>query len=246
LAVYSYSMKDPAKTAAANTEALRPERSFFVESRDAFALAGLAILIVVGGVLALGYDEVWITGPDMADWIDGIGNWGPVAIIVLMVLHSFIPFPAELVALCAGAVFGTLFGSALIWTGAMIGASLSFWLARLLGRAAIERLLPVRHRRVVSDWADDQGAVTLLVSRFIPVIAFNLINYAAGLTRISWWTFIWTTSIGILPLTILMAYLGARMTELSWPYLLASSAGGIVAIWALHRFARKCGWFQTR
>ena len=141
---------------------------------------------------------------------------------------------------------GALFGSALIWIGAMIGASLSFWLARLLGRAAIERLLPVRHRRVLDDWADDQGALTLLVSRFIPVIAFNLINYAAGLTRVSWWTFIWTTSIGILPLTILMAYLGARMMELSWPYLLASSAGGIVAIWALHRFGRKLGWFKIR
>ena len=86
----------------------------------------------------------------------------------------------------------------------------------------------------------------MLVSRFIPVIAFNLINYAAGLTRVSWWTFIWTTSIGILPLTILMAYLGARMMELSWPYLLASSAGGIVAIWALLRFGRKLGWFKIR
>jgi uncharacterized membrane protein YdjX (TVP38/TMEM64 family) len=219
---------------------------FSVKSRDAFALAGLAILIVAGGVLALGYDEVSITGPGMADWIDGIGNWGPVAIVALMVLHSFIPFPAELVALCAGAVFGTLFGSALIWTGAMIGASLSFWLARLLGRAAIEWLLPVRHRRMLGDWADDQGALTLLVSRFIPVIAFNLINYAAGLTRVSWWTFIWTTSIGILPLTVLMAYLGARMTELSWPYLLASSVGGLVAIWAFHRFGRKLGWFKIR
>jgi uncharacterized membrane protein YdjX (TVP38/TMEM64 family) len=239
-------MKDWADTAAAGTEGQKIERFFSIKSRDAFALAGLAILIGVGGVLALGYDEVWITGPGMADRIDAIGNWGPIAIVGLMVLHSFIPFPAEIVALCAGAVFGTLFGSALIWTGAMIGASLSFWLARLLGRAAIERLLPVRHRRVLSDWADDQGAVTLLVSRFIPVIAFNLINYAAGLTRISWWTFIWTTSIGILPLTVLMAYLGARMTELSWPYLLASSAAGIVAIWALHRFGRKCGWFQIR
>jgi uncharacterized membrane protein YdjX (TVP38/TMEM64 family) len=239
-------MKGPAKTAAANTKARRPERSSFVKSRDAFALAGLAILIVVGGVLALGYDEVWITGSGMDDWIDGIGNWGPVAIVALMVLHSFIPFPAEFVALCAGAAFGTLFGSALVWTGAMIGASLSFWLARLLGRTAIERHLPVRYRSAVDDWADDQGAITLLISRFVPVIAFNLINYAAGLTRISWWTFIWTTSIGILPLTVLMAYLGARMTELSWPYLLASSAGGIVVIWALHRFGRKCGWFQIR
>lgn len=69
-------MKDRADTAAVDTEGQQTERLFSIKSRDAFALAGLAILIVVGGVLALGYDEVWITGPGMADWIDGIGNWG--------------------------------------------------------------------------------------------------------------------------------------------------------------------------
>jgi len=128
----------------------------------------------------------------------------------------------------------------------MLGASFSFWLARLLGRAAVERLLPARHRSVLDNWTDDQGAISLLISRFIPIIAFNLINYAAGLTRIGWWTFVWTTSIGILPLTVLMAYLGARMTELSWPYLVVSSVGGILTIWALHRFIGKRGRFPRR
>ena len=36
------------------------------------------------------------------------------------------------------------------------------------------------------------------------MISFNLINYAAGLTAISWWTFSWATGLGILPLTFLM------------------------------------------
>ncbi len=48
----------------------------------------------------------------------------------MMIVHSFIPFPAELLAVCAGAVFGTVMGSALIWTGAMVGALLAFFLAR--------------------------------------------------------------------------------------------------------------------
>jgi len=217
-----------------------------VKFRDLCALAGLAALIVVGGALALSYDRFWTAGTDLAGWVDGMGIWGAVAIVGLMVLHSFVPFPSEFIALGAGAVFGTLVGSALIWTGAMFGASLSFWLARVLGRAATERLLPERYRSVLDNWTEDQGAMSLLVSRFIPIIAFNLINYAAGLTRIGWWTFLWTTSIGILPLTVLMAYLGARMAELSWPYLVASSVGGIVTIWVLHRFIGKCGWFPRR
>ncbi len=228
-------MKDQAESAAADTEAGPTERHSSLKFRDAFSLAGLAVLIGVGGVLAVSYGGDWIEGSDLFGWIDGFGIWGPAVILAVMVLHCFIPFPAELLAFCAGAAFGTLFGSVLIWTGAMIGASISFWLARLLGRAAIERLLPARHRGKLDDWAADQGAITLLISRFIPVIAFNLINYAAGLTRISWWTFIWTTGLGILPLTVLMVHLGAQMTELSWPHLLAVSAAGIVAIWVLHR-----------
>jgi uncharacterized membrane protein YdjX (TVP38/TMEM64 family) len=217
-----------------------------VKFRDLCALSGLVALIVVGGALALSYDRLWTAGSDLTGWIDGMGVWGAVAVIALMVLHSFVPFPSEFIALGAGAVYGTLIGSALIWTGAMFGASLSFWLARLLGRTATERLLPARYQSVLDNWTEDQGAMSLLVSRFIPIIAFNLINYAAGLTRIGWWTFLWTTSIGILPLTVLMAYLGARMTELSWPYLLASSVVGIVTIWALHRFIGKRGWFPRR
>ena len=97
-------MKDQAETVATDTEARRTERQSSVRFRDAFALAGLIALIAVGGVLALSYDGVWITGSDMAGWIDRIGTWGPVAIVALMVLHCFVPFPAEFVVLCAGAV----------------------------------------------------------------------------------------------------------------------------------------------
>ncbi len=50
----------------------------------------------------------------------------------------------------------------------------------------------------------------MLASRLIPLIAFNLLNYGAALTAISWWTFLWATGIGILPLTILLAIIGDR------------------------------------
>ncbi|MDT8344428.1 MAG: TVP38/TMEM64 family protein [Thermohalobaculum sp.] len=207
------------------------------------ALAGLGLIVVIGGILALVLDEGWIAGGDLSGWIERLGVWGPLAVAGLMVLHSFVPFPAELLALAAGAAFGTVLGTAVIWSGAMVGAVLSFWLARRLGRAAIETLLPERQRAALDDWTQDQGAVTLLVSRFIPIIAFNLINYAAGLTRVSLWTFVWTTGLGILPLTVLMVHMGAAMSEMSWPLLLAVSAAGIVAIAALHRIGKRRGWF---
>ena len=48
------------------------------------------------------------------------------------------------------------------------------------------------------------------------MISFNLINWAAGLTRMSWWTFTWATGLGILPMTALMVYLGDRMETIAW------------------------------
>ncbi|MFW5678621.1 MAG: TVP38/TMEM64 family protein, partial [Pseudomonadota bacterium] len=166
-----------------------------------FAAAGLIALALVGSLLAITLDSGDIDGTLLRGRIDELGPWGPAAIVVLMVIHCFVPFPAEIVALCAGAAFGPVLGTVLVWTGAMLGAALSFGLARHLGRAAVERLLAARYRTALDDWTRDQGAATLLVSRFVPVIAFNLVNYAAGLTRVSWWTFLWTTGVGILPLT---------------------------------------------
>ena len=50
-----------------------------------------------------------------------------------MVAHSFLPFPAEIVALANGMVFGPLWGAVVIWVGAMLGAATAFALVRALG-----------------------------------------------------------------------------------------------------------------
>ena len=171
--------------------------------------------------------------------IKDMGIWGQLAIIGLMIVHCFIPFPAELVALAAGSIYGTLHGTILTWTGAMIGASLSFGLTRVFGHPFVHWALPERQQDMLDKWTEDQGAFTLLISRFIPLIAFNLINYAAGLTKISWWTFLWTTGVGILPLTALMVYMGGQMQELSWPVLIGVSLVCIIAMAILHYYRRR-------
>ena len=48
------------------------------------------------------------------------------------------------------------------------------------------------------------------------MIAFNLINYAAGLSRVRWRTFAWTTGLGILPPTVLMVAFGDALERLPW------------------------------
>ncbi len=180
----------------------------------------LIVLSAIGGVFFWGVQSgeplaVFDGSVDTAvSLIRSWGVWGVLASMALMAVHSFLPFPAEVIALANGMVYGPLWGTVVTWAGAMIGASLAFWVVRSLGRPFIRRFVSIRHQQVLEHWSRDKGAVALLLSRFIPMIAFNLINYAAALTEVSWWTFLWTTGLGILPLTILLASVGDRVMAL--------------------------------
>jgi uncharacterized membrane protein YdjX (TVP38/TMEM64 family) len=198
--------------------------------------AAALVLLVIATVAAGGYFE-----PEEATWIRyvevEIQSWGPLGALVsigLMVLHSFVPFPAEFIAIANGMLFGAFWGVVITWTGAMLGAFAAFGLARLLGRPLVAKVVQKNDWQRIDQWTSDQGWQVLLISRFIPVIAFNLVNYAAGLTQITWFTFAWTTGIGILPATILMGLVGHNIEIMTWEAWIVLAAGGVV-IWLLIR-----------
>jgi uncharacterized membrane protein YdjX (TVP38/TMEM64 family) len=207
----------------------------------AAALLALALLTIVVWVYALGAAmplpgfELSVEAVEAE--IQAFGMWAVAIAILLMVLHSFVPFPAELVAMANGMLFGPVFGTLITWIGAMLGAHLAFGLARWLGRPFVRAMVAERHQAAIERWTSRQGGGVLLFSRFVPVISFNLINYAAGLTTISWWTFTWATGLGILPLTCLMVVLGDRLWSgeggLIWLWLIAAAGLGWLLWWAL-------------
>lgn len=165
------------------------------------------------------------------------GALGPLVSMGLMVLHSLIPFPSELVTFANGVLYGPVWGTVLSWAGALLGAQLAFFITRLGGRPAAERFVPARHLDRFDAWVDRYGVGALLIARLLPIVSFNLLNYAAGLTRVSWWTFTWSTALGILPLTILMVVAADQFQKGNllgvWLLGLAALIGGIV--WFLRR-----------
>jgi len=169
-----------------------------------------------------------LTVAHIEDLIAGWGEWAWAGSILLMVLHSFLPLPAEVIAIANGMLFGAVFGTAVTWVGAMIGAALSFWLARRLGRPAVHRFVPARHWQRVEGW--EPRVATLLAVRLIPVISFNLINYGAGLAKVGWWPFLWTTGLGILPITIASVVLGDLMLQMRWWHV-AGLVAGVGVLW---------------
>ncbi|MGC8470223.1 MAG: TVP38/TMEM64 family protein [Acetobacteraceae bacterium] len=211
----------------------------------ALASATLVLaLLAAAGLAWLRSRHIEITMPSPAAIRGLIASWGvlaPLCALLLMVLHSFLPLPAEIIALANGMAFGPLLGGALTWAGAMVGAVLSFALARVFGDRLVRPLLG----RARSDRPLPATAAGLLAARLIPVISFNLVNYGAGLAGVGWWTFLWTTALGILPLTIIMVVMGGRLTAAP-RWLLAVLLGLaavllLVAGWRALRSRRRAG-----
>src|ERR671919_2511923 len=216
----------------------------------------LVITAAVAACVALGFGwrsvEQAVARLDLS--VEGIeriaqawGAWAPAASIALMILHSFVPFPAELIAVANGMLFGPVWGTVVTWIGAMLGAALAFALARRFGKPLVDRFI------VGKAWAGAEAleaccdARTLLLARLVPVISFNLINYAAGVLGVRWWRFLWTTSLGILPITVASVTLGNQLTGAMWDAWLGGS-GLLLALYLGWRWygARRPPGFLVR
>jgi uncharacterized membrane protein YdjX (TVP38/TMEM64 family) len=208
-------------------------------SRFPVAIAVAAALVVALAIWlarhpeTLGFDTLTLSVEGVEKLVDSWGAWGVAGSLLLMVLHSFVPVPAEVIAIANGLCFGLFGGIAVTWSGGMLGAASAFALARGLGRPLVCRLVTERRRARVDGYVRSPGALLLL--RLIPVVSFNLVNYAAGLAGAGWWTFLWTTALGILPMTILTALLGSRIVEISGPVWLAIGAA-VIVLWLAGRW----------
>jgi len=168
---------------------------------------------------------------DLRALIISTGLWAPLASVLLMIIHSFVPFPAEFLAIANGMVFGLATGLFLTWFGAMCGAWLAFALARWAGDKWVCRLIGEARWQTMTEWIDERGTGGLLAARLIPVISFNLINYAAGLAGVGWWKFTWTTAVGILPIAIASVLVGSHMIEApAWLWVIVVAAAAILIL----------------
>lgn len=202
------------------------------------ALVGLLDLVILWCLVEYALFGIEFEPAALRALMDRAGLWAPLASIGLMAAHSFVPFPAEIIAIANGMAFGLWGGVAVTWLGAMAGASLAYELTRALGPAARARLLPARHQARLDTLVGDFGTRTLLVARLIPVISFNLVNYAAGLAGVARITFLWTTAIGILPITVLSVLVGSAALRLP-PYLwLLAGLALVLAMVAVHLVRR--------
>ena len=146
--------------------------------------------------------------PRFSEWVQSVGIWGPVVFIAGYAVAVVAFVPASLLTLAAGAIFGVGWGTLYVFVAATVGASGAFLVSRYLARGAVEDKLAGNTRFDAVDRAvGEQGRKIVFLLRLSPVFPFNLLNYALGLTRVSFGDYV-IASLGMLPGTLLYVYSG--------------------------------------
>jgi len=139
-------------------------------------------------------------------WIQSLGAWGPLVFVGLYILATVLMVPGAIPTLMAGALFGGLWGTVYASIGSTVGAALAFLIARYLARDAVGRWLQGQAGLTRIDKLTlTHGALIVCVIRMVPLIPFNIVNYAFGLTHVRFWRYVAVSWICMLPGTFLYA-----------------------------------------
>lgn len=152
----------------------------------------------------------------LSEYIQQFGTMAPLLMFLLFVIQAALPvFPYIILATAGGMLFGFKLGVLLSWAGALAGACIAYWFFRLLGYDWMTNTLYRRFNYKMPDFSPSRAFWTIIITRIIPVIPTPLINLAAAMGGVSFWTFFTSSAIGKIPSAILYTGLGLALFNAS-------------------------------
>lgn len=162
-----------------------------------------------------------VTPRELQSALQGLGSWAAIAYIGLFTVLPAFFFPVAVLALAGGLLFGLWLGSLYTFIGAMLNCTVMFFLARYAGRKQVEELIRKRMspawRQRLQNLNSNGGFLLLVILRLIPAVPYNLINYAFGLSAMSYSTYILASGIGIIPGTFAFINIGDKALDVTSP-----------------------------
>jgi uncharacterized membrane protein YdjX (TVP38/TMEM64 family) len=178
-------------------------------------IGGLALVLVV--TAAIGYKLGWFDYRHTLQHVarlqrsHGFGTF-VVTFVIIYAAATSLGVPGMPFTVASGALFGTLLGSVLSWAGAMIGATVGYWVARTIGHDVVLRWLQ-RYERVDNAVADARDFDGMLRLRLIPVLPLGTVNFVGGLARVPFVAYLAATAVGVIPSTIIYTYFADSLLE---------------------------------
>ncbi|MFZ1217948.1 MAG: TVP38/TMEM64 family protein [Chthoniobacterales bacterium] len=187
----------------------------------------------------------WIR--EFIEWVQQLGPAGVVVFIAAYAIATILFLPGWIFTVSAGLIYGIVGGTLVALAGAIIGSTLAFLIARYVLRRHIEEITRKSPRFAAIDEAIGRNGWKIVgLLRLSPLIPFNLSNYFYGITSVRFGAYVLVSAVGMIPGTLLYAYLGAvgqagvsgRATAHSnWQYVLL--AVGLIATIAVTIFVSR-------
>ncbi len=157
---------------------------------------------------------------DFSAWVENFVPFlhDPVGVVLFIPFYAlWVTFllPGVWASMLAGVLYGTWFGSCLVFFGACLGAELVFLMGRTFLREwARKRLSKYPKLQVIVKTVSSEGLRLVFLTRLSPAFPFSFLNLAYGLSEVSWRDYT-IGLIGILPGTIFFCGLGAFAGDLT-------------------------------
>ncbi|HHJ40274.1 MAG: hypothetical protein AXA67_06760 [Methylothermaceae bacteria B42] len=169
--------------------------------------AGALLLIsALGWGLHNTLDKTWINTT-----IRGHGLSGELLFVITAALAVAAGMSRQFISFLSSYAFGLGFGFALALAASIAGCTLSFYLARWLGRHWViqrygQKLKPI------DDFLRGHPFTMTLIIRLFPVGSNLMVNLAAGVSAIPFWPFLFGSALGYIPQTAVFALIGSGIT----------------------------------
>lgn len=148
-------------------------------------------------------------------WVNELGWWGPISIIIIMVLQMFLLIiPSPLLMVVAVLAYGPVWGALISIIAVMCSATVGYWIGRYLGIVTVHKLIGGKKEKQMEYYVERYGAWAIIITRLAPLLSNDAISLVGGIIRMSYWKFIAATLAGITPLSILIAYFGENNDRL--------------------------------
>lgn len=171
-------------------------------------VAALALLLALGWLLPV---AEWTIA--LADRVRGAGAAGVVLFIAAYVAATVALLPGSVLTLAAGFAYGPIGGLLVASPASVLAATAAFLLGRTAARGWVQRTIAGAPRtRALSRAIGKDSFRLILLLRLSPVVPFNVLNYALGVSEASLSRYVVASFIGMLPGTWLYVYLGSLAT----------------------------------
>lgn len=165
-----------------------------------------------------------------------LGPWGPILLIGLLAAHSVIViFPMEIPTFAAFSLYGPVAGVAIVWTGSMTAAAISYLLGRILGPPILRYWAKNRKVLTLARVIGTLNPTELVLLRWISLIPYDALNLIFGTCEVPVLRFLWTTGLGVLVTNIAMVVLYDRALHAAWGQFIVVAAAVATAGWVAWR-----------